>query len=100
MSLSSPSASPSSSSTSPDAAPPAPVSILSLPEEWVFEARLVEVKSHNDRLSEKQDAWLALFCANGVDARVFKVTDNPQSKGKRKSRPVAADTEAGEWGDY
>ena len=52
---------------------------------------LVEVKSHNDQLSEKQLAWLAVFNANGVDARVFKVKDKG---GKRKKSASVSDGES------
>lgn len=38
-------------------------------------AKLVEVKSQRDRLSDSQRAWMLTLIDAGLDAEVFKVTD-------------------------
>ena len=38
-------------------------------------AKLVEVKSQRDRLSEQQRAWMLELADAGLDAEVFKVVD-------------------------
>ena len=47
--------------------------------EWRFEFRLVEVKGPSDALSHRQQAWLAVLSASGVDARICKITDQRPS---------------------
>lgn len=53
---------------------------LPLDANWSFEAALVEVKGPNDRLMERQRAWLAILCASGADARVCKVSEKGLAK--------------------
>ncbi len=53
---------------------------LGLSEGWRFEARLVEVKGPNDRLSEKQRAWLAVLAAAGADCRLCQVNEPSRLK--------------------
>ena len=56
------------------------------PGEWRFEFRLVEVKGPTDALSHRQQAWLAVLCASGIDARICKITDDAKSGGCHQER--------------
>ena len=42
---------------------------------WSWEARFVEVKSVNDRLSGKQRLWLQLMCLGGLEAEVLQTKE-------------------------
>ena len=52
---------------------------------WRCEVVLGEVKSENDRLDPRQEAWLHILTAGGVEARVMQVrTPGGRRKGGKK----------------
>lgn len=61
--------------TADELGPPAPDVGLSLGKELRYEAMLVEVKGPDDRLSDRQRAWIAIFLTAGADCRIFRVID-------------------------
>jgi hypothetical protein len=53
---------------------------------WRCEVVLGEVKSENDRLDPRQEAWLHILTAAGVVAKVMKVRTPGRRKGERAGR--------------